>query len=409
MSFISSATTTSNNNNMNKVSKEERIDCDDNMPCYLYHLGTAYLVNQQVNEAIQCFKLVVDDFKVSERDSLLRQSTYRGSFDEMNTSVLVPCMINLSTALHFFGDNSGGLEVLEEAITIEPSNVDVLNNIVVLLSYDTTPEAYNVAERYMQRALKLHKTNPRLYITYSDFVIKIKKRPLSVALNILFDGLEEVSPQDSCLLYIHIGELLAGSTSKEEQYEAVDYFELAVNSDPQNSRALAMYSVALQFREDCEKENAMRSSDETFGGQIRGSDRHHRVHFNDIDVNKDDHNDDVMLLKTTRSNYVYSGVLMKKSGTLPIWQERYCQINKSTNVLEWFASERDANKRVNMKNKLKISEMTSVSFGSVPNGSQTRASSEFNILAKTGRVFLFRAMEPQQAASWVSSLSSLIK
>ena len=186
-----------------------------------------------------------------ERESSL-QASLRVDLPEDVSYLAVPCLVNLSTALHLSGDTKQGLQVLEAALDLDPRSGDVLNNLVVLLSHEATPHSVDHAETCIKRALSLHRKDPRYYNTYANFVLLVQQQPLAAALDVLFEGLEEVPDCESSSLLLHIGNLLASGDTLTQQNEALDYFERAVSADPQNGRAVAVLAAAVERRAEHE-------------------------------------------------------------------------------------------------------------------------------------------------------------
>eukprot|EP00603_Paraphysomonas_imperforata_P014689 CAMPEP_0114461780 /NCGR_PEP_ID=MMETSP0104-20121206/6464_1 /TAXON_ID=37642 ORGANISM="Paraphysomonas imperforata, Strain PA2" /NCGR_SAMPLE_ID=MMETSP0104 /ASSEMBLY_ACC=CAM_ASM_000202 /LENGTH=345 /DNA_ID=CAMNT_0001634587 /DNA_START=47 /DNA_END=1084 /DNA_ORIENTATION=- len=159
---------------------------------YLYHLGTAHLVNDNYLVSSQCLQQAVNIQRNNERDSvLLRQSdvSYTSSSD---ITLMVECMANLSSALYFSGETDQAIHVLEEALLVDPKCVTILNNMVVLLSNDTSGDAIDRADVYMQRALQIQRSDPRLYITYADFMLSVQNKAPRLVTEFLFESLDAV-------------------------------------------------------------------------------------------------------------------------------------------------------------------------------------------------------------------------
>ena len=189
----------------------------------LYHLGTAYLVNNDFADAIVVLQECLD----ARHDHVL-------------------ALINLATAFYCTNSMDLSKSLYESALSLEPSNIEAANNLTLLYAQSGSKSDFDIAEFKITYAITCRRDEPRLYLTYAEILMSVND--IDRAIDILFQGLKAVPSQESSDLNMQIGKLFF--LKNTDKTEAIEYYQVAIGINPRNLQARQLLQEALLSREN---------------------------------------------------------------------------------------------------------------------------------------------------------------
>lgn len=294
---------------------------------YLYHLGTAYLVNNNFDDAI----IVLQECLDIQHDHIL-------------------ALINLATAFYCTNQMDLSKTLLESALSLEPSNIDAANNLTLLYAQSGSKDDFELAEFKIKYAITCRREEPRLYLTYAEILMSVNE--IERAIDILFQGLKAVPSHESSELNMQIGALFF--LKNDDKTEAIEYFQVAIGINPRNLQARELLQEALLIRE-----NAVSTKEAIFLANERNREEK-SLHTNIVSsILKHTGDSSSMSFDTSGKGdvdtCVLQGMLEKKSGSGSkghgdgVWQELYFELNGHR--LKWFLSGTEFTKHKNISEK----------------------------------------------------------
>ena len=342
----------------------------------LFHLGTAYLVNNDFDDAVVAFQACLDV-----------------------KSDHIQALINLATTFYCTNDMEHAKSLYESALGLEPSNIEAANNLALLYAQCGTKDELELAEFKIKYAITCSREDPRLYLTYAEILMSVND--IERAIDILFQGLKDVPTQESSDLNMKIGELLF--LKNAEKSEAIEYFQEAIGIDPRNLKARELLEEALLAREDI----ISAQEDEFFAKERsrEGQNMHSNIVSSMLKHTKD--NSESSGTNEDQRACFLQGMLEKKHTNSEAWHEMYFEL--SDDYLRWFLSGKeftqskvsgdDNDKNTKNVTKLEVSNMSSISKVS---GSMF----QFMIKMSNGDMHYFKTNSEHDTKVWLDALQN---